>query len=102
MLLKEKLGKNIQAIRKKQKLTQEKFAELINIDSKNVSKIENGKIYPAAETLSLIIKALNIEPYELFIFDKEIDFSKMKNEIINALEDKNTLIQLYKYLQIIK
>ncbi len=102
MFLKEQLGQNIQILRKKKKLTQEKFAELIGIDSKNVSKIEIGKNYPAAETLSLIIKALDIEPYELFIFDNNINYEKMKNEIITSLEDKNILVHLYKYLKTIE
>ena len=50
MSLKIQLGKKIQLLRKQKKMTQEKFAELIGIDPKNVSKIENGNNYPAAET----------------------------------------------------
>ncbi len=100
MLLKEELGKNIQILRKRKKLTQEKFAELIGIDPKNVSKIENGKNYPTAETLSLIIDALGVEAYELFVFEKDLDYNKMKQEIISSLDNKNTVIHLYKYMKI--
>ena len=58
MSLKIQLGQKIQMLRKKRRLTQEQFAELIGIDPKNVSKIENGNNYPSAETLTSIAKAL--------------------------------------------
>ena len=99
MELKKQLGKNIQKQRKKLNLTQEKFAELIGIDPKNVSKIENGNNYPSPETVTSIAKALNINLYELFIFDNEIPYSEMKNEIINSLEEEHNILYLYKALK---
>lgn len=42
MALKQDLGQRIQYLRKQQKLTQEALAELVGIDPKNISKIENG------------------------------------------------------------
>ena len=41
MALKQDLGQRIQYLRKQQKLTQEALAELVGIDPKNISKIEN-------------------------------------------------------------
>jgi len=52
MQLKKQLGKKIQLIRKSRNLTQDELAEKIGIDTKSVSKIENGISYPEAETLS--------------------------------------------------
>ena len=98
MILKKELGKKIQQLRKIKKLTQEKFAELIKIDSKNVSKIENGLNYPTAETLTSIANALEVDIYELFVFN-EIPYTKMREEVIKAIEDKKTLIYLYKTLK---
>lgn len=99
MLLKKLLGKRIQELRKKSKYTQEKFAEIINIDPKNVSKIENGNNYPSAETLTAIAKALDVDIYELFVFNNDIPYSQMKDEIISALEDDKTILYLYKQLK---
>lgn len=68
MALKQDLGQRIQYLRKQQKLTQEALAELVGIDPKNISKIENGNNYPSAETLTAIATALNVDIYELFVF----------------------------------
>ena len=98
MLLKKELGKNIRTLRKQRNLTQEQFAELIGIDSKNVSKIENGNNYPSAETLNSIVKAFNIEYYELFIFENQIPYEEMKSKIIESLKDNKNVVLLYKTL----
>ena len=80
-------------------MTQEKFAELIGIDPKSVSKIENGNNYPAAETISSIAKALGVDVYELFVFENEIPYEAMKKEIIASLDDKQTIVYLYRILR---
>lgn len=99
MAIKEQLGKKIQLLRKQKKFTQEKFAELIGIDPKNVSKIENGNNYPAAETIVSIAKALDVEVYELFVFENEIPYKIMKEEIIDSLNDKRNILYLYRILR---
>lgn len=99
MSLKEQLGKNIKYYRTKRKLTQEQLAEAVGIHDKNISKIENGNNFPSAETLTAIVNALNIDYYELFLFDNEIHYEQMKNEIIQALDSKRNIILLYKYLK---
>lgn len=100
MSLKYQLGQKIQGLRKKKRLTQEKFAELIGIDPKNVSKIENGNNYPSSETLTSIASALNVDIYELFVFKSEISYNDMRREIIDALEDKKTILYLYEMLKL--
>ena len=100
MLLKKELGHRIQSFRKKRKLTQEKFAELISIDPKNVSKIENGNHYPSTETLTAIAKALNVDIYELFVFEKKIPVEIMKQELLNALDDEKKILYLYEMLRV--
>ena len=99
MELKKQLGQKIQELRKKKKLTQEKFAEMVGIDPKNVSKIENGNNYPTAETLTSIAKALNINIYELFVFKDEISYPEMREEIIKSLDDKKIILYLYNTLK---
>lgn len=99
MILKVQLGKKIQLLRKQKKMTQDKFAELIGIDPKSVSKIENGNNYPAAETLVSIAKALGVDVYELFVFENEISYEAMKQEIIASLNDKKNILYLYRILR---
>ncbi len=99
MLLKQNLGKNIKHYRKLNNLTQEQFADLIGIDYKNVSKIENGNNYPSPDTLTSIVRVLNIDFYELFVFDNPIPYEEMKGEIIKSLENKRNIVSLYKTLK---
>ena len=48
---KKLLGKRIQNIRKSKGLTQEKLAELINIEPPSLSYLETGKYAPSIDTL---------------------------------------------------
>ncbi|MCL8536869.1 helix-turn-helix transcriptional regulator [Chryseobacterium gallinarum] len=43
---------------------------MCNFEKSNMSRIESGRISPSLITLYKISKALNIEFYELFKFDK--------------------------------
>lgn len=99
MMLKKDLGKRIQALRKQKKLTQDKFAELVGIDPKSISKIENGNNYPSAETLAAIATALELNVYELFVFQPKINYNIMRQEVIKALDDNHKLLYLYKALK---
>lgn len=99
MILKKALGKKIQEVRKFRKITQENLAERINIDPKSVSKIENGNFYPAADTLTAIAKALDVDVYELFVFNENIPYSQMRDEIISALDDNKIILYLYRQLK---
>lgn len=102
MLLKENLGKNIKRYRKLNNWTQEQFADLIGIDYKNVSKIENGNNYPSPETLTSIINVLHIKFYELFVFEEQIPYDEFKEYILNSLNNKDNIVLLYKTLKGLK
>ena len=66
MNLKKIFGKNVKYYRFKKELTQEKFAEKIDLNSSYVSEIENGKYGPTFEKVEIIAKVLEIKPYILF------------------------------------
>ncbi len=100
MSLKIQLGQKIQMLRKKRRLTQDQFAELIGIDPKNVSKIENGNNYPSAETLTSIAKALEVDIYELFVFKEEISYEDMREQIIKALDSDKAVMYLYQAVKL--
>ncbi len=99
MCLKSKLGKRIQEIRKQRKYTQDKLAEMVGIDSKNISRIENGNNYPSSDTIAAIARALDVNLYELFLFSNDIDYVGMKKEIIRSLDKKENILRLYKVLK---
>ncbi len=99
------LKKNIRKYRESKGLTQEKFAELINIGTTAVSKIECGVVYPKPETLTKIIKVLDIEPHLLFVdssvemnLDTQKDFEKRYNLIKNDPQKFEILYSVLKVL----
>ncbi len=103
MDLKSEVGKNIQRIRKERKITQEELAKLINVETISMSKIETGKSYPTSENLSKIAQILNVEPYELFIFESSKNIDDLKLEIINSIQNiKDDRKKLIKILNAIK
>ena len=58
--VKQIVGKNVVFYRKKQHLTQEQLAGLINIAPPSLSKIENGYTFPNSSTFEDLIKHLKI------------------------------------------
>lgn len=66
-------GKNLKFLRKNKGYTQQVLAELVGIDEKHLSRLENGKYFPTYTTLNKLLNALDISIEEL-----GIDIEKMK------------------------
>ncbi len=85
--IKELLGLRIKELRKQKGITQEKLAEMINIDQRNLSNIECGVTFPS-KSLGEITRALNISLRDLFDFDHvNLTSKEMKTFIQNSLEN---------------
>lgn len=67
----EKIGIKVRLLRTKLRISQEKLAELANINKNSVGAIERGESKPTIDTLEKIAKALDIELKEL------VDVSKI-------------------------
>ena len=103
MNTKELLGLRVKEFRKQKKLTQEKLAEMANIEIPSLSNIENGKNYPNNETLYKLATALNVRPFELFIFEYYQNSAQMLKEMVALMEKDDELIRkMYKYFLCIK
>jgi len=76
------LAIKIKNIRKKLKLSQEKFCEKSNLDISTISNIENGKNVPALSTILAIMEAFEIEPNYMFDF---IKYNKFENNTLDLL-----------------
>lgn len=59
------IGKNIKKLRKKNGLSQEKFAEKINAVRQSVSKWERGESSPTLENIEIICREFNVTPEDL-------------------------------------
>lgn len=98
--IKIKLGQKIKYLRKNQNITQEKLAELINMDITSLSKIETGRNYPQPETVEKIANALNVDISQLFSFQnletKEDYISAINKNLQHISNDEEKLKLLYK------
>ncbi|NME94581.1 helix-turn-helix transcriptional regulator [Clostridium cochlearium] len=85
------LGERILYIRKKNKLTQKDFADLINVARSSIGKLENDEVSPSAATLLEISKAFNVSIDWLITgenYSKNNEIIKYTNEeIVNIIEN---------------
>ena len=94
-------GKKVKEIRAQRNMTQLELAVQINIAEQNMSKIECGKSFVTAETLSALAEALKVNIKDLFDFDCFKDESYLKNEILKAIYNNKVDIKaLYKFYSI--
>ena len=84
----ELLGLKIKEIRKQRHITQEKLAEMVDLDIGYISKLEVGRNFPKIGTLEKIANSLNVELAELFQFTKQNDID-LRAEIINIYDKLN-------------
>lgn len=103
MNLKESLGKNIQKYRKLNNITQEKLAELINVEINSISSFERGKYFPSPDNLVKISEALNISFADLFTFAEEYTCADYEKEIIKNIHllkgDKSKLCAINSFIK---
>ncbi len=67
--LKQKFGKRLREIRTQRRMTQEQFAETLDVSLDFLSLIERGRNAPSFERLDKIAKRLRISVAELFTFE---------------------------------
>lgn len=67
MDIKKELGQKIKRIRQKKGLTQEQFAEKINIATRTLAGIEIGESFVSAQTIENILAYTNITLEDFFI-----------------------------------
>lgn len=78
------VGEKIKLVRKARGLTQETLSEKSGLSEKYISDTERGTRNISLESLEKIMKALEIEPHELFIF----------SDLESVSEDKNRMIEM--------
>ena len=86
---KELLGMRIKEFRENRKFTQDKLAEMVGIDPKHLSRIENGRNYPSFETLEKILDSLNVSYEDIFNYSHFITKDDMIEQINAKLSRLN-------------
>ncbi len=98
---KKLIGERVKYYRKQKGLTQEQLAEVMDFNTKSISLLENGHNYIALNKVPKLCSSLDIEPYNLFIFDKRsVKTENVQNDILELLNtmDKTKLKLAYRLL----
>ncbi len=70
--LKAKFGRRLRDIRTQRRMTQEQFAETLDLSVDFLSLMERGRNAPSFQTLEKIAKRLRMSVADLFTFDSKI------------------------------
>ena len=69
--LRQKFWQRLRQIRLKRRVSQERFAEVLDISVDFLSLIERGRNAPSFETLDKMARRLNVPVAQLFTFDRK-------------------------------
>ncbi len=83
----KKLGLRIRELRLARKIKQGQFADLLNMERSNFTRIESGKQRPNDENLYKIASILNVEIKDLFDFEHNKPNKDLMSEIIAKLNN---------------
>jgi len=84
----KKLGLRIRELRLAKKIKQGEFADLLNMERSNFTRIESGKQRPNDKNLYKIANILGVEIKDLFDFEHQ----KSDNDLISEIVDKLKII----------
>lgn len=90
--LKKIFSSNIKRLRKNRNLSQEQFAELVNMEWRSIQNLESGRNLARSQNLQKICDNLNIPPTELFLSEESDNiFEKISqiNTILNGMDEEN-------------
>lgn len=101
--VKKYFGSRIKEIRESRGLNQEQLAEIVNMESRHISRIETGKSFTTLENIDKIAKALNVDINTLFAFQHKKDKNILKTEIYKYLDNaSDEQIKLaYRLIQVV-
>lgn len=87
--LKKEFGLKLKEHRKLAQISQEKFAEKINVSHQSLSGYETGAHFPSYPVLVRIIEVLDINPMHLFAFPEH--FSDAKEDEFSVFFQEATI-----------
>lgn len=98
---KKLLGKRIKEIRKSFGYTQEKFSELVGIETSSLSGIESGRFFPSLHVLEKMSNVLDVQLVEFFNFFSVNLPENLDDEISSIVKSQNNANKeiIYKLLK---
>ena len=103
MDVKKELGLKIKKLRQKEGLTQEQFAEKINIATRTLAGIEIGESFVSAQTIENILSYADISFEDFFISSHLRPTEDLLNDIYTYLnknkDDRDKIENIYKVIK---
>ena len=103
MDVKKELGLKIKRVRVKFGLTQEQFAEKINVATRTLAGIEIGETFVSAQTIENILKYTNMSFEDFFISSHLRPTEDLLNDINSYLDriknDREKIENIYKVIK---
>jgi len=88
------LGKQIKTLRKSRGYTQERLAELIDVNAKYLARVERGEANPTLSLLQRLSVGLDVPLPELFGYDREdgetpVELRQRLDQMVAELGDES-------------
>lgn len=81
-----RFGERVKYFRNQARLSQEQLAEKLDCERTTIAYIESGKNSISFNKLRKLCSILNVEPYQLFIFNYDLPEADRLQEITKLLE----------------
>ncbi len=82
----EKLfAEKLKSLRKYKRITQEKLAEMVDLDVRHIARLEAGEGLPTVTTLLKFCVAFEVTPNDLLSYDKNVCTDSLKSDINDML-----------------
>uniref|UniRef100_UPI0040293A24 helix-turn-helix transcriptional regulator n=1 Tax=Candidatus Scatousia sp. TaxID=3085663 RepID=UPI0040293A24 len=89
-MLEKSFANKLKSLRKYKSITQEKLAEMVDLDVRHIARLEAGDGLPTVTTLLKFCAAFGVTPNDLLEFDKSVNDDTLKSEIKDILNLANT------------
>lgn len=98
------LGKKLKELRKSKGYTQQELAELVGIDEKHLSRLENGKFCPSYKTINKFAKVFDFDINEIGFEPEniEVNVNPLYTKALHILNSASDNEELKCYLDSLK
>lgn len=96
----KEFGARVKELREKKRFTQEQLSELIDIDSRSLSRIETGISFTTINKLKKLAKALDVGINDLFVTEHQDSKGELVKKISTLLKtaDAESVKLIYKVI----
>ncbi len=84
-MLEKSFANKLKSLRKYKSITQEKLAEMVDLDVRHIARLEAGDGLPTVTTLLKFCAAFGVTPNDLLEFDNNVSSDTLKYEINDML-----------------